>query len=107
MEPMDQPTSSGYPVQFSVEYPDRELNRLTTAFRLIVAIPILILAASLGGDTCGSTGTRQSTRCGRRGGLLFLPPLLMILFRQKYPRGGTTGTSSCCGSRIGSASISP
>ena len=38
----------GYPVRFSVEYPDRELNRGTTAFRLIVAIPILVVAASIG-----------------------------------------------------------
>jgi hypothetical protein len=37
-----------YPVQFSVEYPDRPLNRLTTAFRLIVAIPILVVAATIG-----------------------------------------------------------
>ena len=37
-----------YPVRFSVEYPDRELNRGTTAFRLFVAIPILIVAASIG-----------------------------------------------------------
>src|SRR3954463_16455812 len=31
-----------YPVQFAVDYPDRALNRLTTALRLIVAIPILV-----------------------------------------------------------------
>ncbi len=30
------PGGSGYPVQFSIEYPDRALNRLTTAFRIIV-----------------------------------------------------------------------
>jgi hypothetical protein len=42
-----------YPVQFSVEYPDRDLNRLTTAFRLIVAIPILIVAATVGGGWAG------------------------------------------------------
>jgi len=30
-------------VQFSVDYPDRPLNRLTTFFRLLVAIPILIV----------------------------------------------------------------
>jgi hypothetical protein len=29
---------AAYPVQFSVEYPDRPLNRLTTAFRIFVAI---------------------------------------------------------------------
>ena len=31
-----------YPVEFAVAYPDRPLNRLTTAFRIFVAIPILI-----------------------------------------------------------------
>jgi hypothetical protein len=87
MEPMDQSTSVGYPVQFSVEYPDRGLNRLTTAFRLIAAIPILILAASLSGDTWGSYGHNASHSVAvGGGGLLFLPPLLMIVFRQKYPR---------------------
>src|SRR6266508_156894 len=71
-----------YPMQFSVEYPDRELNRLTTAFRLIVAIPILIVAASIGG-----VGSKHAvTIAVGSGGLLFLPPLLMIVFRQKYPR---------------------
>ena len=39
-----------YPVQFSVEYPDRDLNRLTTAFRIIVAIPIVIVLAAIGGN---------------------------------------------------------
>ena len=32
-----------YPVTFAVDFPDRALNRLTTAFRLIVAIPIVII----------------------------------------------------------------
>ena len=40
---------SDHPVTFSVEYPDRKLNRLTTAFRIFVVIPILIVAATLGG----------------------------------------------------------
>ena len=76
-----------YPVQFSVEYPDRDLDRLTTAFRLIVAIPILIVAATLGGDAAGyGTGRNGASIAFGTGGLLFLPPLLMIVFRQKYPR---------------------
>jgi len=76
-----------YPVRFSVEYPDRDLNRLTTAFRLIVAIPILIVAGTIGGHegnyAAGGHGWRIA---GGTSGLLFLAPLLMILFRQKYPR---------------------
>ena len=29
-----------YPVQYSVDYPDRPLNRLSTFFRLLAVIPI-------------------------------------------------------------------
>ena len=82
-------TSSGpdYPVSFSVEYPDRRLNRLTTAFRVFVAIPILIVAAGIGGNEGGYARSGHGlTVAGGTAGLLFLPPLLMILFRQKYPR---------------------
>jgi hypothetical protein len=76
-----------YPVRFSVEYPDRDLNRLTTAFRVFVAIPILIVAASLGGHEGSAAAGQNGWRiAGGTGGLLFLAPLLMIVFRQKYPR---------------------
>jgi len=34
---------SSYPVTFDVDYPARPLNRLTTALRIFVAIPILIV----------------------------------------------------------------
>jgi hypothetical protein len=72
-----------YPVQFSVEYPDRPLNRLTTVFRIFTVIPILILIATIGG---GAAGWGRWTVAAGGSGLLFLPPLLMILFRRKYPR---------------------
>jgi Domain of unknown function (DUF4389) len=81
---MQQPT---YPVQFSVDYPDRSLNRLTTAFRIFVAIPILIVLGSVSGGTWQWSSARGTTVVAAgAGGLLFLGPLLMILFRQKYPR---------------------
>jgi hypothetical protein len=77
-----------YPVRFSVDYPDRALNRLTTFFRVFTVIPIAIVLASVegyngqwGGNGAGTTGAAVGGT-----GLLFLPPLLMILFRQKYPR---------------------
>jgi hypothetical protein len=74
-----------YPVQFGVDYPDRGLNRVSTAFRIFAAIPIAIVLASLGGgDWWSDDGSRETTFAV--GGLLFIPPLLMILFRQKYPR---------------------
>ena len=76
-----------YPVSFSVEYPDRALNRLTTAFRIFTVIPIAIV---LGSIMCyqGSynAGADSGSWAVGGSGLLFIPPLLMILFRQKYPR---------------------
>src|SRR5215467_8480070 len=57
-----------YPVTLSVAFPDRPLNRLTTFFRIFVAVPILIVLGAVDG------------------GILFFAPLLMILFRRKYPR---------------------
>src|SRR5712691_5851923 len=75
-----------YPVQFSVDYPDRPLDRLTTAFRIFVAIPILIVLSSVSGSTWAVYSHRATYAVSGAGGLLFFGPLLMILFRQKYPR---------------------
>jgi hypothetical protein len=77
------------PVTFSVDYPDRALNRSTTAFRIFMIIPIAIVLAAIGGyESGGNAASGESTTVVAIGGtgLLFLPPLLMILFRQKYPR---------------------
>lgn len=79
------PGDSGYPVQFSVDYPDRALNRLTTAFRIIVAIPIFILVGTVDGYE-SSAADHGWTLAAGAGGVLTLAPLLMILFREKYPR---------------------
>jgi hypothetical protein len=77
-----------HPVRFDVDYPDRDLNRLTTAFRIFTVIPIAIVLGSVvgysteydaGGDTAGTVVVGGV-------GLLVFPPLLMILFREKYPR---------------------
>jgi hypothetical protein len=79
--------NAGHPVQFSVDYPDRPLDRLTTGLRIFTVIPIAIVLVTVTG-----TATQASSRTGSTmvvlstGGLLFLGPLLMILFRQKYPR---------------------
>lgn len=81
-----------YPVRFAVDYPDRDLNRLTTLLRIFTVIPIAIVLGLLGGGYSGnggyydgSGGTTTTIVIGGTG-LLFLPPLLMILFRRKYPR---------------------
>jgi hypothetical protein len=38
-----------YPVQFSVDYPDQPLNRLSTAFRIVLVIPIVIVLSAVSG----------------------------------------------------------
>jgi hypothetical protein len=84
--------TDGHPVQFDVEYPDRDLNRLTTFFRAFIAIPIAIVLATVSGaeasswyDSGAATDATTTVVVGA-GGILFAGPLLMILFRQKYPR---------------------
>jgi len=78
---------TAYPISFSVDYPDRGLDRLTSFFRIFTAIPIAIVLATVAGGAGqwsyhnGATGTAAGA-----GGLLFFGPLLMILFRRKYPR---------------------
>jgi hypothetical protein len=77
-----------YPVTYDVDYPDRPLNRLSTFFRIFAAIPILIVSASITGFSTNYHGVSDTTTTVVVGGigLLFIPPLLMILFREKYPR---------------------
>ena len=68
-----------YPVRFSVEYPARPLNRLTSALRIFTAIPIVIVLVAVNGFDARTVAAGST-------GLLFLPPLLLILFRRRYPR---------------------
>src|SRR5580704_13241422 len=76
-----------YPVQFSVDYPDRPLDRLSTAFRIFLVIPIAIVLGAVSGGTWDWSYPNGTTAVAAgAGGLLFFGPLLMILFRQKYPR---------------------
>src|SRR6266516_1369926 len=81
------PQQPEYPVQFSVDYPDRDLNRLTTAFRIFTVIPIAIVLGAVDGATWQwSYPHGYTVVVAGAGGLLFGGPLLMILFRRKYPR---------------------
>src|SRR5256714_5544351 len=80
---------TAYPVTLSVDYPDRDLNRLTSAFRIVVAIPIVIVISLLTGESvhyATPNGTTEPATLAAGGGILFFTLVLMILFRQKYPR---------------------
>ena len=61
--------ASDYPVQLSIDYPESS-NRLTAFFRIILAIPIIILSI-------GIVYAQMS---------MAIAVLLMVLFRRRYPR---------------------
>ncbi len=69
-----------FPASLSIDYPDRELNKVTTFFRPVLAVPILVVLGLVSGS-----GGRYDWWFGA-GGILFIPTLLLILFCKKYPR---------------------
>ena len=80
------PTPVAYPATLTIDYPDRSLNRLTTFFRIFTMIPIAIILALVNSGTIDFRGMNGWDWQYAAGGILFLATLLMILFRQKYPR---------------------
>lgn len=93
MPPPVPPLPPEYPANVTVDYPDRPLNRLTTFFRIWVAIPIwiiyILLTSGYGTHYTPPAASGQSTTIQNTiGGIavLFLPVLLMLLFRKKYPK---------------------
>ena len=86
--------SQSYPARLSIDYPER-LDRVSTLFRLIWAIPILVILALLtatASDTVtvitdsGEVVSKVTTTGLGIGGGLFVATMLMIVFRQRYPR---------------------
>jgi len=78
--------SIAYPVNLSIDYPDRELNRFTTFFRLFTIIPILIILGLLIGAANDGDANRGWNCQYAAIGFVVLPTVLMLLFRHKYPR---------------------
>ena len=79
-----------YPARLEIDYPER-LSRPKTLFRLILVIPILVVvglltAAFVSVETASETANDLIEGLAMTGGVLFLATLLMLLFRQKYPR---------------------
>ena len=66
--------SKAYPISLSIDYPDKKMNRITTFFRLLTAIPILTIFGLITGGMIAA------------GGFVFIPTVLMLLFLQKYPK---------------------
>jgi hypothetical protein len=75
---------SDFPASLEIDYPDRPRDRVTTLFRLLVAIPIVVI---LGLVTSLTLQTESgATHVIGSGGIIFLATVLMLLFRRKYPR---------------------
>ena len=78
-----------YATRLEVDYPDR-LDRVTTFFRLIWVIPIAIvltLPTATGNETViTETGERVTTSGGGIAAGLWLATMLLIVFRERYPR---------------------
>ncbi len=85
-----------YPARLQIDYSEK-LSRLTSFFRIFTIIPIAIILGLIAGageqihyttylNQAGEVvRTTRDTTGGIAGGL-FLASLLMILFRQRYPR---------------------
>lgn len=82
--PPPPPPRPKYPVNFSVDYPDRELNRVSTLLRIFYLIPIVIIMELLVVNWAGYSHWGKNFAIGS--GIITAPLALMILFRQKYPR---------------------
>jgi hypothetical protein len=80
-----------YPARLSVDYPD-QLDRLTTIFRIFWIIPIAIILGLVSGGTSGTVAYDEAGRQTVRttsasiAGSIGFATLLMLLFRQRYPR---------------------
>ena len=84
---MENNQDNAYPVQFNVDYPDGPRNRLTALVRIILAIPILIVVSLVSGySSSGNLTIDQATSPLVVGGVVWSATILMLLFRQKYPR---------------------
>jgi hypothetical protein len=78
---------NSYPAKLEIDYPDRPLNRLSSFFRLFYAIPIMIVMALLYGMYNYQNPKSPHEHWEYFNTIyVFLPLILMLLFRRKYPR---------------------
>jgi hypothetical protein len=76
-----------YPATLTIDYPDKPLNRLSSFFRIFYAIPIFIILALIFGMYNYNSPKSLSDHWAYFNTVyLFLPLVLMLLFRRKYPR---------------------
>lgn len=74
-----------YPVNLNIEYTGQS-NRLTVFFRLFIAIPVLIILALLVNEIHNDSKINENHRHVYTTGIVFIPTMLMIVIRKKYPK---------------------
>jgi hypothetical protein len=79
------PQNNKYPITLDIDYSDKS-DRLTAFFRLILVFPILVILGLLINSHVGAECGEHVNERTYGVGLIFIPTLLMILFRQKYPK---------------------
>ncbi len=83
------PAEQPYPARLQIDYPET-LNRVTTAFRIVLIIPIAIVLSILTNSSTSTFQTENGAWVTTSGasilGALFFTTLLLILFRQRYPK---------------------
>ena len=83
------PAQEPYPARLQIDYPD-QLNRVTTAFRIILIIPIMIVLSILTNASTSTFQTEAGAWVVTTGSsilvALSMTTLLLILFRQRYPK---------------------
>jgi len=83
------PPTPPHPLRLAVDLPSTSRNRLTVGLRFLWIVPIaIVLSAVSGGGSWSWSRPGGSTIVVviAAGGFLFWAPLLLVLFRQKYPR---------------------
>jgi hypothetical protein len=84
---MSMRTDERYPARLTIDFPDRDLDRMATFLRLVYAIPVAIVLSLVGATAFGTASGESGAQFGAlASGALVVPVLLMVLFRQKYPR---------------------
>src|SRR5437879_13058776 len=91
---------SGFPATLAIDYPDRDLDRLTTVFRLFTVIPIALILSLL---TRGTVHAGAANHVVGSGGIVFLATVLMLLLCQKYSRWWFDWNVALTSSRTGVA----
>ena len=79
--------TTAYPATLEIDYPDRELDRVTTLARLILVVPIaVVLGLVIGPSPSASSASGNPNGCFAAGGFVSVATALMLVFREKYPR---------------------